>query len=108
MLNKQLWVLALRAMIPVGVQNELRVEQVLLEDKGIYRINDHVVAAVHHESGLSDLLQVLKGVFRWSTPFGYCSHLCGSDLFVWQGIAIILPPPLPLEILPSRRLASFG
>ena len=30
MLNKQLRVLLLRAMIPVGVQNELRVRQVLL------------------------------------------------------------------------------
>jgi hypothetical protein len=30
-LNKQLWVLVLRTMIAVGVQNELRVRQVLLE-----------------------------------------------------------------------------
>jgi hypothetical protein len=32
-LNKQFWVLVLRAMIAVGVQNELRVRQVLLEMK---------------------------------------------------------------------------
>jgi len=31
MLNKQLWVLVLRTMITVGVQDELRVQQVLLQ-----------------------------------------------------------------------------
>jgi hypothetical protein len=63
-LNKQLWVLILGAMIAVGVQNELCVRQVLLEDERVHRINDHVVAAVHHERGLSDLLQVSIGIFR--------------------------------------------
>ena len=69
MLNKQLWVLVLRAVIGVGVQNELRVRQVLLEDERVHRINDHVVAAVHYERGLSDLLQVSIGIFRRSAPF---------------------------------------
>ena len=63
MLNKQLWVLVLRTMIAVGVQNELRVRQVLLEDERVHCINDHVVAAVHHERGLSDLLQVKCAAF---------------------------------------------
>jgi hypothetical protein len=31
-------------MIAVGVQNELRFRQVLLEDERVHRINDHVVA----------------------------------------------------------------
>src|SRR6266404_7042243 len=63
MLNKQLWVLVLRTMIAVGVQNELRVRQVLLQDERVRRIDEHVVAAVHHERRLSDLLQVSKGIF---------------------------------------------
>jgi hypothetical protein len=57
-LNKQLRVLVLRPMITVGLQNELRVRQVLLQDERIRRIDEHVVAAVHHECRLSDLLQV--------------------------------------------------
>src|ERR1700726_342603 len=69
MINKQLWVLVLRAMIAVGVQNELRVRQVLLQDERVHRIDEHVVAAVHHECRLSDLLQVSKGIFRRGAPF---------------------------------------
>src|SRR6202158_3706943 len=107
MLNKQIWVLVLRTMIPVGVQNELRVRQVLLEDERVYRINDHIVAAVHHERGLSDLLQVSIGIFRRRAPFLYCSPLCGGDLFIRQRIAILLARPLPLQILPSRRLTPL-
>jgi hypothetical protein len=55
--SHQFCVLVLRTMIAVGVQNGLRVRQVLLEDERVHCINDHVVAAVHHEHGLSDLLQ---------------------------------------------------
>ena len=62
-------------MIPVGVQNELRVRQVLLEDERIRRINDHVVAAVHHKRGLRDLLQVSIGIFRRGALFLQCSYL---------------------------------
>ena len=47
-LNKQLRVLVLRTMIAVGVQNELRVRQVLLKDERVHGIDEHVVAAVHH------------------------------------------------------------
>jgi hypothetical protein len=47
----------------------LRFRQVLLEDERVHRINDDVVAAVHHERGLSDLLQVSIGIFRRSAPF---------------------------------------
>ena len=36
MLNKQLWVLVLRTMIAVRVQNELPVRQVLLEDERVH------------------------------------------------------------------------
>jgi hypothetical protein len=63
-LDKKLRVLALRTMIAVGVQNELRVRQVLLKDERVHCINDYVVAAVHHERGLSDFLQVRIGIFR--------------------------------------------
>jgi len=67
-LNKQLRVLVLRTVIAVGVQNELRVRQVLLQDEGVHRIDDHVVAAVHHERRLSDFLEIRIGIFRGSAP----------------------------------------
>jgi hypothetical protein len=35
MVNKQLWVSVLRTMIPVGIENELRVRQVLLQDERV-------------------------------------------------------------------------
>src|SRR5260370_20996868 len=88
MLNKQLWVLVLRTMIAVGVQNELRVRQVLLEDERVHRINDHVVAAVHHERGLSDLRQVSLGICRRSVPFLQCSYLRRSNLVICHRITI--------------------
>src|SRR5438105_4708724 len=106
-LNKQLWVLVLRTMIAVGVQNELRVGQVLLEDERVHRIDEHVVAAVYYERRLSDLLQVSIGIFRRSAPFLQRSQLCRSDLFVWQRIAVFLAHPLSLKILPSRRLTPL-
>src|SRR5258708_38995425 len=63
-LNKQLRVLVLRTMIAVGVQNELRVRQVLLQYERVHRIDEHVVAAFDHERRLSDLLQVGIGILR--------------------------------------------
>src|SRR5258707_3071746 len=73
MLNKQLWVLVLRTMIAVGVQNELRVRQVLLEEERVHRIDDYVVAAVHYERGLSDVLQVSIG-----GSFAGAPHFCSA------------------------------
>src|ERR1700722_11285552 len=73
MLNKQLWVLVLRTMIAVGVQDELRVQQVLLQYERVHRIDEHVVASVNHECRLSDLLQVGIGISRRSAPFLQCN-----------------------------------
>src|SRR5580692_544057 len=105
MLNKQIRVLVLRAMIPVGVNNELRIRQALLEDERIHCIDDHVVAAVHHERRLRDLLQISIGIFRRSTPFLQCRYLRRSNLLICQWITIVFARPLPFQIFPSRRLA---
>src|SRR3984893_13015225 len=94
-------------MIAVGVENELRIRQVLLEDERIHRINDHVVATVHYERGLSDFLQVSIGIFHRSAPFLQCSYLRRSDLFIRQRIAVVLARPLPLEIFPSGCLTPL-
>src|SRR5258708_16083126 len=60
-------------MIAVGVQNELRVRQVLLEEERVHRIDDYVVAAVHYERGLSDVLQVSIG-----GSFAGAPHFCSA------------------------------
>ena len=83
--TEQCRVLILRAAIPVGVQNELRIRQVLLEDEGITRIDDHVVAAVHHERRLRDLLSGKHRIFRRSAPFLQCRYLGRATLSVARG-----------------------
>src|SRR5437879_12224162 len=55
--HKQLGVLKLRSVIGVGVDDELRVRDVLLHDEGVHRGHDYVVTAVHDERWLLDRLQ---------------------------------------------------
>jgi hypothetical protein len=43
--------------IRVRIEDQLSIREILLEDERVHSMNDHVVAAVHHERGLSDLLQ---------------------------------------------------
>jgi hypothetical protein len=42
--------------------------QKLLVDETAPRVDDYAVAAVHHERGLSDLVQISTGIFRRSGP----------------------------------------
>src|SRR5437868_6739741 len=105
-LNKQLRVLVLRTMIAVGVQNELRVQQVLLQYERVHRINEHVVAAVDHERRLSDLLQVSIGIFRGSPHFCSAASCAAATLSFGKGSRFTLRP-LPLKILPSGRLTPL-
>src|SRR6202040_3837894 len=54
--HKQLGILKLRPVIRVGVDDELRIRDVLLHDEGVDRGHDHVVTAVHDECWLLDRL----------------------------------------------------
>src|ERR1700730_13378 len=61
MLNKQLWVLVVRAVIGVGVDDQLRIRHVLLHDEREHRGYVHVVTAIHDECWLLDRLQIVGG-----------------------------------------------
>jgi len=66
--NKQLWVLVVRAMIGVGVDDQLRIRHVLLHDERVHRGYVHVVTAVHDECWLLDRLQIVGGLSFDKTP----------------------------------------
>jgi hypothetical protein len=54
--HKEIWILVLRPVIGVGVQDQLGAGDVLLQDEGIHRVDEHIVAAVRHKRRLTNLL----------------------------------------------------
>ena len=64
MFNEELRVLVLRAVIGVWVDDELRIQDVLLHDEEVDRGHDHLVPAVHDECWLLDSRCVNAG---WPT-----------------------------------------
>src|ERR1700726_2778760 len=108
MLNKQLWVLVVRAVIGVGVDDQLRIRHVLLHDEREHRGYVHVVAAVHDEGWLLDRLQIVGGPLLLDAPIADRFDLGGRHLVVHFGIAALLPTMRALQVLPSRRLARRG
>ena len=108
MLNKQLWVLVVRAVIGVGVDDQLRIRNVLLHDERLLRGQVHVVTAVHDECWLLDRLQIVGGPLLLDAPIDDRFDLGGRHLVVHFGIAALLPTMRALQELPSRRLARRG
>src|SRR2546425_34351 len=106
--NKQLWVLVVRAMIGVGVDDQLRIRHVLLHDERVHRGYVHVVTAVHDECWLLDRLQIVGGPLLLDAPLANRFDLGGRHLVVHLGIAALLPTMRALQELPSRRLARLG
>src|SRR5882724_6954902 len=100
--NKQLWVLVVRAMIGVGVDDQLRIRHVLLHDERVHRGYVHVVTAVHDECWLVDRLSDSRGTpFRptcesprlgRATP---CRSLRDRGLLADDGCASGTPVPPP-------------
>jgi len=64
----------------VGVNDQLRVRQVLLQDERVHRVDDDIGAAVHDQRWLLDHFQVIVGTFASSTPFGDGRALCQRRL----------------------------
>ena len=90
MLNKQLWVLVVRAVIGVGVDDQLRIRDVLLHDERVHRGYVHVVTAVHDECWLLDRLQIVGGPLLLDAPIADRFDLGGRHLVVHFGIAPLL------------------
>src|SRR5258708_1094593 len=66
--NEELRVLVVRGVIGVGIDDQLRVRDVLLHDEGVDRGYVHVVTAVHDECWLLDRLQIVDGPLLLDAP----------------------------------------
>src|SRR2546427_715961 len=106
--NEQLWVLVVRAMIGVGVDDQLRIRHVLLHDERVHRGYVHVVTAVHDECWLLDRLQIVVGPLLPDAPLANRFDLGGRHLVVHFRIAPNLTKMRALQELASRRLACRG
>src|ERR1700676_5143198 len=103
--NEELRVLVVRAVIGVGVDDQLRVRDVLLHDERVHRGQVHVVAAVHDECWLLDRLQIVVGPLSLDAPLAHRFDLGGRHLVVHLGIAPLLSKMRALQKRPSCRLA---
>src|ERR1700676_1151534 len=108
MADEQLGILKLRPVIGVGVDDELRVRDILLHDVGVDRRHDHVVTAVHNECWLLDRLEIIVGPLFLDAPFVHRFNLGGRNLVVHLGIAPLLAKMLALQELLSCRLGRLG
>src|ERR1700732_4322999 len=106
--NEELRVLVVRAVIGVGVDDQLRIRHVLLHDERVHRGYVHVVTAVHDECWLLDRLQIVGGPLLLDAPIADRFDLGGRHLVVHFGIAALLPTMRALQVLPSCRLARRG
>src|SRR5260370_31457533 len=106
--NEELRVLVVRAVIGVGIDDQLRVWDVLLHDERVHRGQVHVVTAVHDQCWLLDRLEIVVGPLLLDAPLAYRFDLGGRHLVVHFGIAALLPTMRALQELPSRRLACRG
>src|SRR5216683_3107673 len=106
--NEELRVHVVRAVIAVGVDDQLRIRHVLLHDERVHRGHDHVVTAVHDECWLLDHLQIVVGSLLLDAPFPHRFDLSGRHFVVHFGIAPNLTKMRALQELASRRLARRG
>src|SRR5258708_6913162 len=106
--DEELRVLVLRSVIGVGVNDQLRIRDVLLHDERVDRGHDHVVTAVHDECWLRDRLQIVVGPLALDTPLAHRFDLGGRHLVVHFGIAPLLTKMRAPQALPPRRLACLG
>src|SRR6476660_7965803 len=106
--DEELRVLVVRAVIGVGVDDQLRIRHVLLHDERVHRGHDDVVTAVHDECRLLDRLQIVVGPLLLDAPLANRFDLGRRHLVVHFGIAALLPKMRALQELPSRRLARRG
>src|SRR6202140_3843443 len=84
--NEELWVLVVRAVIGVGIDDQLRVRDGVLHGR----------------------LQRVDGPLLLDAPLANRFDLGGRHLVVHFGIAALLPKMRALQELPSRRLARRG
>src|ERR1700687_4402796 len=106
--NEEFRVHVVRAVIGVGVDDQLRIRHVLLHDERVHRGHDHVVIAVHDEGWLLDRFQIVVGSLLLDAPFPHRFDLGGRHFVVHFRIAPNLTKMRALQELASRRLARRG
>ena len=83
--HKQLGILILRPVTGVGVDDELRIRHLLLNDEGVDRGHDQVVTAVHHERWLLDRLEIVIRALFWTPHLSIASTWAGETLSFTSG-----------------------
>src|SRR3979411_695838 len=106
--NEELRVLVVRAVIGVGVDDQLGIRHVLLHHERVHRGYVHVVTAVHDECWLLDRLQIVVGPLLPDAPLANRFDLGGRHLVVHFRTAPNLTKMRALQELASRRLACRG
>jgi hypothetical protein len=97
----------LRAVIGVGIEDQLGVRDVLLQDERIHRVDDHIGTAVHHQRRLMDGLQIGVGIVAWRAPLGERLDLRRRAFLADLRFAILGAQAEAFEILASGGLAPF-
>src|SRR5260221_1873108 len=77
------------AVAGVGVKDQLRVRNVLLQDVRVDGVNDHVVVAVDHQRRLLDGVQVLVRLLARRAPLGQGLALRRRDLLVHLRVSVL-------------------
>ena len=106
--DKVIVILVPRTMIGVGIQNQLRVRQVLCQPKRVDGVDDHVMVSADDQRRLLNVLEVCKPLSWLVAPVTDRCNLCGRN-FLTDGLVTILGARVvALEELASRRLALLG
>src|ERR1700751_3476611 len=71
-------ILVLRTVIGVGIEDKLRVRQVLLQYERVHGVDDNVPAAVHDQRRLTDRLQIFERLHPRGRPFAAAPLLGGA------------------------------
>ena len=85
MTDEEFGILVLRAVIGVGIEDELGVRQVLLQDERVHGVDDHVLAAVHDQRRLADRLQIFERLLLRRAPFADRLDLGGAAFSFTSG-----------------------
>ena len=107
MTDEEFGILVLRAVICVGIEDELGVRQLLLQDERVHGVDDHVLATVHDQRWLADRLEVVVRPIELNAPFAQGFELGGCHLFVDLGVSVLFAQAEPLEEVAASRLACF-
>src|ERR1700716_2192567 len=94
--DEQRGILVLRPVIGIRIENELRAGQVLLKNKRIHGVDDHVITSVDHQRRMGNLSEIIKRARARSTPFTDRIDLRWRDLLANLRVTTLLAQAEPL------------